>query len=192
MHIQASSLNHSCQLLDAYTNIKQTIYIMGRTTQRGQTIKRLREVCVERLRMRFMRAIVDDNSESDEEEEQLLDHLSVMALENATSTRYFEQHVRYHQSQMNVFAADLSFLAEDSDAGEDNPSEQQPNQPRPWLSHDEFRQKYRVSKSHFRDILNLIKDHPVFAPRANLIGRRGRKQAPVAHQTCCISQIHWN
>ena len=47
-----------------------------------------------------------------------------------------------------------------------------------WLTDEEFLHKYRMSRPSFFRILDLIKDHKLFQPKT----KRGRKQAPVAHQ----------
>jgi hypothetical protein len=49
------------------------------------------------------------------------------------------------------------------------------NEDSPWLNADEFKCKYRMTRSSFWLIVGLIKDHPVFKG-----GRK--KQAPVEHQ----------
>jgi len=53
---------------------------------------------------------------------------------------------------------------------------------RDWQSDDEFSQKYRVSKESFRELVDLIKDDPVFGRLNN----RGRRQAPPAHQLAVL------
>jgi hypothetical protein len=45
----------------------------------------------------------------------------------------------------------------------------------PWLNDAEFKDKYRLTRSSFWLIVDLIKDHPVFQSKF-------RKQAPVEHQ----------
>lgn len=47
----------------------------------------------------------------------------------------------------------------------------------PWLTDDEFLQKYRIHRESFKKLVSMIKDHPAFKPR-----RKGRKQAPVEYQ----------
>jgi len=47
----------------------------------------------------------------------------------------------------------------------------------PWLNHDEFQAAYRMTRSAFRRLLNMIKDHPVFQ-----VSKRGTKQQPVKNQ----------
>ena len=48
----------------------------------------------------------------------------------------------------------------------------------PWLTEEEFLQKYRCKRASFWLVVGLIKDHPVFNPS----DPRGRKQSPVSHQ----------
>jgi hypothetical protein len=45
----------------------------------------------------------------------------------------------------------------------------------PWLSDDEFLQKYRVSRKSFEAILSLIEDHEVFTSKT-------RTMAPPQYQ----------
>jgi DDE superfamily endonuclease len=47
----------------------------------------------------------------------------------------------------------------------------------PWLTDEEFLQKYRMSRESFSRLVGLIQDHPVFNPDS-----RTQKQTPVAHQ----------
>jgi hypothetical protein len=46
----------------------------------------------------------------------------------------------------------------------------------PWLTEDEFLQKYRMHRQSFYRLLSLIENHPAFVSN----GRK--KQAPVKHQ----------
>lgn len=50
----------------------------------------------------------------------------------------------------------------------------------PWLTEDEFLQKYRVHKETFWHLHEKIKDHPVFQPPSGEEGTK--KQAPASHQ----------
>jgi len=49
----------------------------------------------------------------------------------------------------------------------------------PWLTDEEFLQKYRMNRESFKKLLDLIKDHNVFK---HVEGRQGRHQAPAAYQ----------
>jgi DDE superfamily endonuclease len=48
----------------------------------------------------------------------------------------------------------------------------------PWLTDTEFKQKYRMTRISFHQLVNLIKDDPVFQRTYN----KGNGQAPVEHQ----------
>ena len=47
----------------------------------------------------------------------------------------------------------------------------------PWLTEDEFLQKYRTSRAGVHHLVELLKDAPVFKP-----GKRGTKMMPVTYQ----------
>jgi hypothetical protein len=48
----------------------------------------------------------------------------------------------------------------------------------PWLTENEFQQKYRLTRQSFDVLLNLIKDHPVFTNNQGV----GREQTVPEHQ----------
>ena len=50
----------------------------------------------------------------------------------------------------------------------------------PWLTEEEFLQKYRMTRDSFFKLVDLIKDNKVF--RRPRTGKKGRKQVPVEHQ----------
>jgi hypothetical protein len=53
----------------------------------------------------------------------------------------------------------------------------------PWLTDNEFLQKYRMSREAFDFVLSKIKDHEVFHHSwRHLRRKKGRRQAPPAHQ----------
>jgi DDE superfamily endonuclease len=55
-----------------------------------------------------------------------------------------------------------------------------------WLSKAEFKQKYRMDRDSFDNLLEKLNDHPVFK---NNTSRRGRKQATVPHQLMVFLKI---
>jgi len=139
--------------------------IMTRTTKRARTIKRLRRLCQSRLHLRIMRQLEEDDSEEDE-----LDALCAGAFEAAKERRYHQSRGKYRRSTVDVFEADLAWLGDDT-SGED----------RHWQTDDEFRQKYRLSKESFKELVGLIKDDPVFVKKG-----RGRRQKPPAYQLAVL------
>ena len=57
----------------------------------------------------------------------------------------------------------------------------------PWLTDEDFLQKYRMSRESFKQLLDLIKDYNVFK---HVEGWKGRHQAPAAYQLLAGLQKH--
>jgi hypothetical protein len=97
--------------------------------------------------------------------------------DHATTTRYHEPRGQYRKTSYGLFQRDLGWMLSDDcvevTEGEDIP----------WLTEDEFRQKYRVSKHSFQELYGLIKDDPVCSARS---GKKGRKQAHPAFQLAVL------
>jgi hypothetical protein len=94
----------------------------------------------------------------------VLDCFIAVQLDEVESQRYQGSRGPYRKRRSGHFEDDL-----DEATGEEEP---------PWLNADEFLQKFCCSCQSFHAIVDLIKDHPVFKEA----GRRGRPQAPPAHQ----------
>jgi len=141
---------------------------MPRQTQRSKTVNSLRKICRNRLRLRFIREVEEEDDSIEDE----IDAVLANAFEEAKATRYHRKRGKYRRRRVDIFKQDLGWLEDDdSNDGE-----------RDWQSDDEFSQKYRVSKESFRELVDLIKDDPVFGRLNN----RGRRQAPPAHQLAVL------
>jgi hypothetical protein len=146
---------------------------MTRTTERARRIKRLRTIFRERIEQRCIREF-DCDYDSVEDD---LDGVAAFVYDRATATRYHEPRGQYRKTSYEIFQRDLGWMLSDDSVevteGEDIP----------WLTEDEFRQKYRVSKQSFQELYGLIKDDPVFSARG---GKTGRKQAHPAFQLAVL------
>ena len=132
---------------------------MPRSSKRIKLLRGLRKLCNHRLLALQQRyAYLEDDEIEDE-----IDAWAFRKLCEAESQRYSVQrkHRKYSQSQ---FREDLE---ESEERGEVIP----------FLTDDEFLQKYRMSRESFKELVGLIKDHEIFKR-----GRRGPKQAPPEYQ----------
>lgn len=106
----------------------------------------------------------DDVSNDNNCIELFLDEAVKAALDSVTNRRYLFPRKPYRKGRSKlIFKRDL----EEEDDNDGRP---------PWLTNDEFKQKYRMDRHYFFQLVDKIKDHPVFVSR----GRK--KQAPVEHQ----------
>jgi hypothetical protein len=105
---------------------------------------------------------MDEDDDFDDIQD-VLDGFTAVQLDQVESQRYHGSRGQYRKHRSGRFEDDL-----DEGTGEEPP----------WLSEDEFQQKYRCSRQSFHAIIDLIKDHPVFKDQ----GKGGRPQAPPAHQ----------
>jgi hypothetical protein len=107
-----------------------------------------------------------------------VDFAVAMAIKKGFSRRYMFRKSKYRKG-VDRFELDLENPDEGDILNDDSADEVVEEAIHlPWLTEDEFIQKYRMSRESFCRIVDLIQDHPVFKSRP----RHGRKQAPVAHQ----------
>lgn len=132
---------------------------MVRTTRRAKRIKKLRDLWQKRMQNRLYREVLEEDDDYEDE----MDELVGNALDLAESTRYHAGRGKYRKSDNAAFKRDLQSLENDPEV-------------LPWLNNDEFRQKYRVSRESFVELVDLIKDDPIFAKK------HGRKQVPASYQ----------
>ena len=131
---------------------------MPRSSKRIKLLRGLRKLCNHRLLALQQRyAYLEDDEIEDE-----IDAWAFRKLCEAESQRYSTQR-KQRKYSMNHFREDLE---ESDQRGEV-----------PFLTDDEFLQKYRMSRESFNELVGLIKDHVVFKR-----GRRGPKQAPPEYQ----------
>jgi hypothetical protein len=144
---------------------------MPRISKRARVIRDLEAILIERLEARQTRMLLME----DDPQEDAVDLATYMSLRNAQERRYVFRPGRYRSGGMETrFSTDLvdqAVLDSSSSSESDDKEELQP-----WLNEEEFIQKYRMTRSSFNVLLNLIKDNPVFHT-----GKK-KKQAPVAYQ----------
>ena len=102
------------------------------------------------------------------------------AVQKLRKSRYSTREMyRTRDHSQAVFAKDLHERTQEEEQAEQEEQEEETSvaSHTPWLTHNEFLQKYRMSRKCFGILLNLIQDDEVFSSKI-----RGRKQAPVAHQ----------
>jgi DDE superfamily endonuclease len=120
-----------------------------------------------------MSDLIDDDDDADYNNDNTMlevyecNQLNVETLEytynEIKNKRYLMERKPYCTGLNNVFVRDLK----DQDNEDGSP---------PWLQEEEFLQKYRMHRESFRQLLDMIKDNPVFQSSGV------REQAPVAHQ----------
>lgn len=139
---------------------------MPRSSQRAKRIKRFKDFLHERLRFRVIREF---SGEEDEDEDDF-DEFVAVRLHEAETTRYHAPRGPYRKSNRSCrFEEHL-----DDDESDDH---------QPWLNENEFRQKYRMSRESFHEIVKLIENHPVFHKRARSKKRKkGKAQRSPSHQ----------
>ena len=115
-------------------------------------------------------SIADDISiSSDDTMEELMDIAVAETLSSVSQKRYFLPRNVYRKSMgKDIFERDLK---------EENNLDGTP----PWLSDEEFLEKYRLHRESFKKLVEMIRDHPVFQEKG-----KGKKQAPVEHQLLCL------
>jgi DDE superfamily endonuclease len=122
-----------------------------------------------RLLCRGHRTLVDE----EDSVEDAVDVALAMAIRNGERKRYLFRRSCYRKGT-DVFEADLQ--EEESVSSEESGVTEAASMP--WLTDEEFLQKYRMSRESFSRLLALIEDHPIFQPKS----KKGRRQAPVAYQ----------
>jgi DDE superfamily endonuclease len=128
---------------------------MPRVSKRAKYITTLSCIFNNRLKHRAIR-LLDDDEDSFED---LKDLATGICLSKLQRNRYLSRGTKYRKSPaVERFEMDLNVagpMESDASSGSDSSV-------LPWLSDDEFLQKYRVSRKSFEAILLLIKDHDVF------------------------------
>ena len=104
----------------------------------------------------------DEVSSSDDDDDSLsslLDAALQKAYNHLSQSRYVRR-LTYRGSTFGVFARDLASSTET-----------------PWLTEEEFQEKYRLRRDSFSRLVALVRDHKIFTSPPNK-----RKQAPVEYQ----------
>jgi hypothetical protein len=151
---------------------------MPRSSKRKLFIRKLQNTLQKRFICRGYRTINDDQDSL----EDIKDVAVAVATANARQRRYLFRHPNYRKGR-RLFDRDLinSDHVVDTEENESNhgiEDDSHEYEQLPWLTDDEFIQKYRTTRKSFNLILDEIKDHSVFEKKDN----QKKSQAPVAHQ----------
>ena len=152
---------------------------MPRYSFKAQVIRLMEKYKGERDRQALLRnllledELIDSSNEgsfdskelSDNSFEDMLDMAVNKALEEAKTRRYLLPRKPYRDGEAKRFF--------EADLREDNAPDGTP----PWLSNEEFREKYRMSRESFRKLVEMIRGHHQFQ---HFYGKRN--QAPVEYQ----------
>lgn len=155
---------------------------MPRVSQRRRFIDRLRRKVTQRQSLLAMQFLSDDSSSSGADDSSSSSSNSTTdalifavayesskeKLKFAEKKRYLLPRGKYRKSNEEVFKNDLNT---ESAEGE-----------RPWMTEEEFKQKYRVGRDALDHIYEQIKDHEVFK------NKRGPKQMHPKHQLMVLLQ----
>ena len=142
---------------------------MPRTSYKQKIVTNLKKIWLDRQAKRLLNFVLHDGSNSGNNDnndnstiDAILDLASDAAWRNANNQRYIFFPKYRKGNNLHIFARDLY---------EDPTGEQLP-----WLTDEEFREKYRMGRDSFWMLVDLIKAHPVFE------SNNRKKQAPVPHQ----------
>ena len=144
---------------------------MPRTSRRVKWLGEMRALLGRRIIARVQRSLFEDEDEPDEVQD-ALDAVVSSVVAKVSNRRYLHRHSRNRKGKSKViFKEDLQEKpAEEEDSSSSGSEEKQP-----WLNDDEFLQKYRMSRSSFNRLVELIKDDPIFHSKT-------KPQAPVSSQ----------
>ena len=140
---------------------------MPRTSDRMLVLKELEKVIRTRQVEAAFRIVARNDSDTDDDGTMLSEIIDV-TIEQARDTiqgrRYFYDRKPYRTGfSKETFERDLQ-------------AEDLPDGTSPWLTDEEFLQKYRMHRDSFQVIVSLIQNHPVFQSKGK------RKQAPIQYQ----------
>ena len=157
---------------------------MPRESQRRRLIKYLRRKVGQRQSLLVMQMLCDDDSSSssgssssgsdaDDSSSSISSTgglIFAAAYESSKSKLKFAEMKRYLLPRGKYRKSDETVFINDLDDGVDEEGR------RPWMTEDEFKQKYRVTRENLDKIYEKIKDHEVFK------NKRGPKQMHPKHQ----------
>jgi hypothetical protein len=132
---------------------------MPRQSKKTKVINLLSARLKARLNLRAVR-IMDDEEDSVED---LKDLATAVSLSTIRKRRYISRSTKYRKSPAETrFKTDLNDVSSSSDSSGTSSE-------LPWLSDEEFLQKYRVTRKSFDIILEKIRNHPVFESKTKRI-----------------------
>jgi hypothetical protein len=157
---------------------------MPRRSTRKRVINALQNELQEREARKAFKLLLEDLEEesdlsspddisisSDDTMEDLMDIAVAETLSSVSQKRFFLPRNVYRKSLgKDIFERDLR-------------EERNPDGTPPWLSDEEFLEKYRHHRESFQKLVEMIRHHPVFQQKGK------RKQAPVEHQL--LSFLHY-
>jgi DDE superfamily endonuclease len=152
------------------TCFSSTTRKMPRKSKKQRFILELQGLVKNRLFRRAMRS-VDDEEDSVED---AVDIALTIGLAKSKRRRFLFRQTSYRKGE-NRFDADVEDEYEDKENEEEAINDEASQLP--WLTEEEFLQKYRMSKESFSLLVDEVKDHPVFKSKS-----ARRPQAPVSHQ----------
>ena len=111
--------------------------------------------------------VMDDDDDSLED---MKDLATAVCLSELRKRRYLQRPSKYRKSPASErFETDLKEAESEAESFDSSTNEM------PWLTDDEFLQKFRVTRAGFKYILETIKDHSVFESKT-------KRMAPTQHQ----------
>jgi hypothetical protein len=158
---------NTCLRKNVQVSITET---MRQTTDRSRYIEKLRELNDNRRRFKEFRTSI---SVVDKDEDEL-DEIVEFNLHLVLSRKYLYPRQQYRRGLLTYFedlvtTPGFTTFNNQSITGKST---------QPWLTENEFQQKYRVTRESFYKILEMIKEHPIFSNT----DRRGRMQQPPEFQ----------
>jgi hypothetical protein len=144
---------------------------MPRISKKKRYVHSLSKLFRLRLFKRGLCALVDEEDSL----EDAIDWAVSRSVHRAENRRYLFRKSRYRKGS-DRFEDNLNNLEVVEEDEEDSDISIEAAK-LPWLTDEEFLQKYRMSRESFSRLVGLIQDHPVFNPDS-----RTRKQISVAHQ----------
>ena len=143
---------------------------MPRFSKRVLFLRHLNGLLNHRLKHRLYRSSADDDDDSIEEAK---DAALASIIKHCEGKRYLFRSATYRKGRADRFSDDLPPLPPLETVEEATAA-------LPWLTAEEFLQKYRMSRDAFNWVLGQIEDNEEFTTVGN--EKKGRPQAPVVHQ----------
>ena len=127
---------------------------MPRKSLKRKVLEELERLWIERMSSRVVSTVDSDSSSSSNSTiDNILDTVVEGSYNSLQQRRYVYRNTHRNGTKAyNIVERDLTEQTEDDDEP-------------PWLTDDEFLEKYRLHRSSFWSLLDLIKDHPIFKRR---------------------------
>ena len=136
---------------------------MPRVSKKAKAESCLSSLFAFRMKVKAIRMLVDSDDDSVED---MKDLAAAVCLSELRKRRYFQRSTKYRKSPATQrFKTDLH----DGNASDSNSIS---SEEMPWLTDDEFLQKFRVTRFGFDKILQRIKDNEIFTSKIRRMARR--------------------